>query len=59
MDLIEALKVIREECKKHTNCETCHLRDYDGGGCCITRTPENWELSCDDDVQKKVPRLFA
>lgn len=48
--LITALKIIREECKSHSSCKQCPLRDYSGGGCSIRDgvTPENWKLKGDE-----------
>lgn len=55
MELIEALIVIRDECKKHDNCEECPLRDSENNACSLpTASPCNWDLRTDYIV----PRLF-
>lgn len=55
MELLEALKVIREECKKHVNCGMCPMRT-DNTECALRKNyPQNWTLSCDCET----PRLFS
>lgn len=59
MDLNEALKVIREECKKYETCLQCPLRVAGGSNRChVTNyAPENWELVSDNSADV-TPRLF-
>ena len=51
IDLEKALRVIREECRSHTRCEECPLRDSDNRGCVIRngQHPEDWRLVSDDN----------
>lgn len=46
-ELINALRTIKEECKKHQDddsCCDCPMGTYDGG-CCVTDcTPDNWSI---------------
>lgn len=58
MELLEALKVIRDECKKHSRCKMCPLRSYDDKLCTITANinPDNWKFA--DEDTDEVPRLF-
>lgn len=55
MELLEALKVIKDECGKHGRCEECPLRTEviePGIACEIRRvSPNCWNLS-------DAPRLF-
>ena len=58
MELIDALKVIQQECVKNNNCTKCPLRnadDYNGDSYCHLRTyiPSNWKL-----VEPIIPRVF-
>ena len=50
-DLIKALRLIREECKSHTKCEECPLRNSDNKHCVINNgaNPEDWRLVGDDN----------
>lgn len=48
--LIEALEVIRDECKNHEGCDPCPLRVNDrfGGYCCrLNFWTFTWENPCD------------
>lgn len=59
--LIGALKIIKEECEKHGNCDECPLRhSYDNSSntrCEVNYCPPyKWKLKDDPDV---VPRLFV
>lgn len=57
MELLDALKMIRDECKKHDECAKCPLRDRDDL-CYLEEsgdTPNAWVFI--DDVP--TPRLFA
>ena len=50
MRLDEALRVIRDECRKHRNCVKCPLRRPDDKDrCSVTNstTPEKWQLLTD------------
>lgn len=55
-DLVTALKVIRDECKRHEDCPTCPLRTLDNR-CSIVSllTPEGWEFAEEKFV---APRVF-
>ena len=44
--LIEALKVIKEECEKHDVCKECPFGSGDGFVCCVEdTTPDNWKIN--------------
>lgn len=58
MELLEALRVIKEECTKTRFCKNCPLRTEileDGRTCSVMAvTPNNWNIKEFDEV----PRLF-
>ena len=58
MELLEALKVIRGECKKHDRCVTCPLRTYNGDSCMISEpiNPDGWKFAGENTGE--APRLF-
>ena len=61
MDLEQALKTIRETCKKQSNCRACPLRRKElkasEENCMITdKIPESWELKSDENTDN---RLFV
>lgn len=43
-ELLKALELIREECKKHHNCEDCPLICADGDCGVTVQTPQYWSL---------------
>lgn len=59
-ELEKALITIREECKKHTKCDECPLREqnvYDGEQCYMqNRAPQNYALYRDCN---KYYRVFS
>ena len=56
MDLLEALRVIKDECDKHLECYTCPMRDVDEAECTLGKIdPCNWGF-IDEEV---APRLFV
>lgn len=44
-EIIKALELIKNICKKHENCNTCPLGTYDK--CCMIqdRNPEDWKIN--------------
>lgn len=48
--LLEALKVIREECTNHDNCRDCLLHDPKNAQICVFKglNPEDWKLYGDE-----------
>ena len=56
-DLEQALKVIREECKKHKNCPTCPLRNEEDGCYIHENMPNEWALK--SDVKYDLSRVFV
>lgn len=59
MELIEALIVIRDECKKHDNCEECPLRDSENNACSLPTSSQSI-YPCDWDLRTDyiAPRIF-
>lgn len=55
MDLLEALKVIVNECKKHDTCDSCPMRDKFDECALQNDPPDDWVFK-DNEV---VPRLFV
>ena len=53
-ELIDALHVIQNECKKHDvegTCKNCMLFREDGSSCAVTEhTPDIWKIN--DNVQR-------
>ena len=43
-DLLNALKVIKKECKKHQDCEGCPLVSVTGDSCIVEDAPGGWNL---------------
>lgn len=44
--LLEALRVIKNECEKHDHCKECPLGSGDGYVCCVSDTePESWKIN--------------
>lgn len=58
MELLEALKTIRDECSTHNNCQRCPLRSKSDDDSCglKERYPSEWDL-LDDGVT--IPKLFV
>ena len=54
MELLEALKVIKETCCKAKHCERCPLRSYDDGCYVQENPPESWTFQTEDVP----PRVF-
>ena len=52
MELLEALKTIREECEKHI-CRNCPMRTHNDRCAIREKFPSDWKLRCDG-----IPRLF-
>lgn len=42
--LLEALKLIREECEKHTECKSCPMYDVEQQECGLFFSPRKWEI---------------
>ena len=57
-DLLSALKMIREECKKHNNCPTCPLRNRFDGCSMDGARPEGWLFKNERAEDGVVPRFF-
>lgn len=58
MELLEALKVIKEECEKHLKCSECPLRTKSSCEhlCGIKENnPDRWKLK-NEDI--RIPRVF-
>lgn len=58
-----ALRILRDECKKHNNCENCPLhRESDSNACAVAyRRPYDYELKSDapDDKEPLADSLFT
>ena len=56
MELLDALRLIREECKKHESCELCPLRSKFNDDCALGESdqPANWDLYEDTTVPKLI-----
>ena len=54
MNLIEALKIIRDECNNHPTCYTCPMRNnkYGDDKCYITtNNPAEWEFKSEHPMR--------
>lgn len=60
MELLEALKTIRDECSTHDQCKCCPLRSKTNESSCSLdireHAPADWELIGDDAT---IPKLFV
>ena len=57
MELIEAIRTLRDECIKYDYCEECPLRTYDNKKCMLHQsTPDAYTLV--GDKVDKTPRIF-
>lgn len=58
MELLEALKVIRDECNSHPDtCSVCPLREYSGGCTLLQQRPEKWKFKGEEP--EELERLFV
>ena len=42
--LLEALEIIKEECRKHQDCKTCPMRNVHNGCGVDDSSPSDWRL---------------
>ena len=51
IELVKALHVIQDECKKHEDCDDCPMSMDEIHMCSVTDlSPDNWKIN--DEVQK-------
>ena len=56
--LEKALRVIRDECTEHDDCNMCPLRT-ESGGCAVNKNcPQDWYLKADDSTPAAPERVF-
>lgn len=58
LGLEKALKVIRDECSEHDNCDMCPLRTERDGCAVIKDCPQDWYLKVDDSTPVAPDRVF-
>lgn len=51
MNLIDAIKTIKNECRKHLMCKNCPIYNNDKG-CLVEPLPCDWEIRDSEDLQK-------
>lgn len=54
--LLEALKLIRDECKQHDNCTDCPMWASRVGACGVDKRPQEWNVL--NEVQFR-PRIMG
>lgn len=55
MELLEALKTIRRECRNHKHCDDCSMRSGDETLCMITVLPPSmWAFAGENDTPKRL-----